>query len=323
MAWLDFDTEYLFYAFIGISAFLIFEAVYLLFFRSASYRQSINRRIELLKGQTDREGVLLQLRKERGLTKGGDYRLPIESINRLILQSGLSAGVGKLAVYIAVTAVLAAAAMHFIKGNMLYTGLALVFCLTLGPLLWLRFLRSRRQKKFGGQFPDALDIIVRSLRAGHPVPVAITMVGREMADPCGSEFGIVADEITYGSDLEGAMRNLYFRVGQDDLPLFVTAVAIQGSTGGNLSEILENLSGVIRLRFKMRRKVRALASEGRASATILASLPIAMFGIINLVAPDFYSSVWQHDLTKIALTAAGAWMSVGVFIMYRMVNFKI
>ncbi|MFN3402242.1 MAG: type II secretion system F family protein [Ferrovibrio sp.] len=323
MAWLDFDTEYLFYAFIGISAFLIFEAVYLLFFRSASYRQSINRRIELLKGQTDREGVLLQLRKERGLTKGGDYRLPVEYLNRLILQSGLSAGVGKLAVYIAVTAVLAAAAMHFIKGNMLYTGLALVFCLTLGPLLWLRFLRSRRQKKFGGQFPDALDIIVRSLRAGHPVPVAITMVGREMADPCGSEFGIVADEITYGSDLEGAMRNLYFRVGQDDLPLFVTAVAIQGSTGGNLSEILENLSGVIRLRFKMRRKVRALASEGRASATILASLPIAMFGIINLVAPDFYSSVWQHDLTKIALTAAGAWMSVGVFIMYRMVNFRI
>ena len=92
------------------------------------------------------------------------------------------------------------------------------------------------------------------------------MVGRELPDPCGTEFGIVADEVTYGSDLEGAMRNLYFRVGQDDLPLFVTAVAIQGSTGGNLSEILENLSGVIRLRFKMRRKVRALASEGRASA---------------------------------------------------------
>jgi tight adherence protein B len=323
MAWLDFDTEYLFYAFIGISAFLIFEAVYLLFFRSASYRQSINRRIELLKGQTDRESILIQLRRERGLTKGGDYRLPIESINRLILQSGVSAGVGKLSLYIAVTAVLAAVAMHVFKGDARYTAIVLVFFLTLGPLLWLKFLRSRRQKKFGAQFPDALDIIVRSLRAGHPVPVAITMVGREMADPCGSEFGIVADEITYGADLEGAMRNLYFRVGQDDLPLFVTAVAIQGSTGGNLSEILENLSGVIRLRFKMRRKVRALAAEGRASAIILASLPIAVFAIVNLLAPDFYSSVWHHDLTKIALTAAGGWMSVGIFIMYRMVNFKI
>jgi tight adherence protein B len=161
------------------------------------------------------------------------------------------------------------------------------------------------------------------LRAGHPVPIAITMVGRELPDPVGTEFGIVADEVTYGSDLEGAMRNLYFRVGQDDLPLFVTAVAIQGSTGGNLGEILENLSAVIRLRFKMRRKVRALAAEGRASAMILASLPIAMFGIINLVAPDFYTSVWKYDMTKIALAMAGGWMSVGVFIMYRMVNFKI
>ena len=114
------------------------------------------------------------------------------------------------------------------------------------PYLVLRFLRTRRQKAFGAQFPDALDMIVRSLRAGHPTPIALTMVAREMRDPIGSEFGIVVDEITYGADLETALRNLYFRVGQDDLPLFVTAVAIQGSTGGNLGEILENLSGVIR-----------------------------------------------------------------------------
>lgn len=323
MAWLDFDTKYVFYAFIGISAFLIFEAAYLLFFRSASYRKSINRRIELLKNQTDREGVLVQLRRERGLTKGGDYRLPVEYLNRLILQSGLSAGVIKLVIYVLVIATLAAGLMYAVKGNALYTALTFAFFLTIAPLLWLKILRSRRQKKFGAQFPDALDIIVRSLRAGHPVPVAITMVGRELPDPCGTEFGIVADEVTYGADLETAMRNLYFRVGQDDLPLFVTAVAIQGSTGGNLSEILENLSAVIRLRFKMRRKVRALASEGRASAMILASLPVAMFGIINLIAPDFYSSVWHHDMTKIALASAGGWMFVGILIMYRMVNFKI
>ena len=122
-----------------------------------------------------------------------------------------------------------------------------------------------------------------------------------MPDPIGTEFGIVADEITYGADLETAMRNLYFRVGQDDLPLFVTAVAIQGSTGGNLGEILENLPRVIRQRFKMRRKIRALAAEGRASAMILSSLPIAMFLVIQVVTPDFYASVWHEDLTKIAL----------------------
>ena len=139
------------------------------------------------------------------------------------------------------------------------------------PFVALRFMRSRRHSRFGAQFPDALDVIVRSLRAGHPVPVAIAMVAREMPDPVGTEFGIVSDEITYGADLETAMRNLYFRVGQEDMPLFVTAVAIQTSTGGKLSEILENLSGVIRLRFKMRRKVRALAAEGRFSAMLLSA----------------------------------------------------
>jgi len=149
------------------------------------------------------------------------------------------------------------------------------------------------------------------------------MVARESMDPCGTEFGIVADEITYGADLETAMRNLYYRVGQDDLPLFVTAVSIQTSTGGNLGEILENLSGVIRQRFKMRRKIKALAAEGRASAMILSSLPILMFGIVQIAAPDFYASVWHQDLTKICLAAAGSWMGVGNFIMYRMVNFKI
>jgi tight adherence protein B len=149
------------------------------------------------------------------------------------------------------------------------------------------------------------------------------MVGREMPDPIGSEFGIVSDEITYGADLETALRNLYSRIGSDDLPLFVTAVAIQGATGGNLGEILENLSGVIRQRFKMRRKIRALAAEGRASAMILSALPVGLFIVIQFIAPDFYASVWEEHLTKVLLVCAGAWMLIGNFIMFKMVNFKI
>jgi tight adherence protein B len=209
------------------------------------------------------------------------------------------------------------------RGSVIEAAIAAASCATALPFLTLRFLRGRRQKKFGAQFPDALDIIVRSLRAGHPVPVAVNMVGREMGDPIGSEFGIVSDEVTYGADLETAMRNLYCRIGSDDLPLFVTAVAIQGSTGGNLGEILQNLSTVIRLRFKMRRKIRALAAEGRASALILSSLPIGMFAVVNFLVPSFYASVWHEDLTKIALVLAGCWMGIGNVIMYRMVNFRI
>lgn len=319
----ELDPLYIFYFFAAISAILFGEGMYLLFFSTGSYRNKINRRLAMLHEQPNREGILVQLRRERGLTAGGDFRLPLIAFNKLVLQSGMTLGITKFLIVVVGVAAAAATVVYIWYGSVLYTVLAALFFTTLGPLLFLKIKRGRRQKQFGARFPDAIDIIVRSLRAGHPVPVAITMVGRELPDPIGTEFGIAADEVTYGADLETAMRNLYFRVGQDDLPLFVTAVAIQGSTGGNLSEILQNLSSVIRMRFKMRRKIRALAAEGRASALILSSLPIGMFAVIQIVAPDFYSSVWHESLTKIILTAAGCWMGIGNLIMWRLVNFKI
>ena len=319
----DINPLYVIYLFVALAAGLTVEAVYLLFFNTRSYRKNVNRRLKLLDGRPDREGVMVQLRRERGLDTSGNYRLPLVALNRLILQSGLKIGIAKFAIYLVVLALFAFGLVMATRTNLLEAFGAALFCCTLLPLLVLNIKRGRRQKQFGAQFPDALDIIVRSLRAGHPVPIAITMVAREMADPIGSEFGTVADEITYGADLETAMRNLYFRIGQDDLPLFVTAVAIQSSTGGNLGEILENLSAVIRQRFKMRRKIKALASEGRASAMILSSLPIVMFLVIQVITPEFYASVWHEDLTKIGLGAAGAWMLIGNFIMFKMVNFKI
>jgi tight adherence protein B len=277
----------------------------------------------LAKDRTDRESVLIALRRERGLTRGGKYRLSLVALNRLILQSGITIGFARLILIVAVGTVVGFALTMMFRGSILEAAIAALLSATALPYLVLRMLRARRQSKFAAQFPDALDIIVRSLRAGHPVPIAIAMVGREMADPIGSEFGIVSDEITYGADLETAMRNLYCRIGADDLPLFVTAVAIQGSTGGNLGEILENLSAVIRQLFKMRRKIRALAAEGRASAMILSALPIGMFVVIQFIAPDFYASVWHEHLTKVLLFSAAGWMSVGNLIMFKMVNFKI
>ncbi len=319
----DFNPIYLFYLLIGLSAAMFAEGGYLLLYNNASYRKNLNRRLKVMDDRPDRESVLVQLRRERGLTAGGDFRLPLVGLNRLVLQSGITIGFVRLIVLIAAGAIAAFVGTLIYDGRGLYALGAALFCAVPLPYLTLRILRGRRQKKFGAQFPDAIDIIVRSLRAGHPVPVAISMVSREMGDPVGSEFGIVSDEITYGADLETAMRNLFFRVGTDDLPLFVTAIAIQGSTGGNLGEILGNLSGVIRQRFKMRRKIKALAAEGRASALILSSLPIAMFLVIQFLVPSFYGRVWGEDLTKEALALAGAWMGIGNLIMYRMVNFKI
>ncbi len=319
----ELDPVTLIYLFAAVSTILLVEALYLMFFTTASYKTTVNRRMRMIQVEPNRENILVQLRRERSLTSGGGFILPLESFNRLVVQSGLTMGLAKFSMII-----LAAIAALFL--GLLWRGFDLGYAALISlifgiifPFFALKMMRRRRHKKFGAQFPDAIDIIVRSLKAGHPVPIAITMVGREMTDPIGSEFGMVSDEITYGADLETALRNLYFRVGQDDLPLFVTAVAIQGSTGGNLSEILGNLSSVIRQRFKMRRKIKALAAEGRFSAIILSGLPIAMFLVLQVMAPDFYGKVWHIEATKIVLGCAGAWMAMGNLIMYRLVNFKI
>jgi tight adherence protein B len=317
------DPVLLIYALAAGSVILFVEALYLIFFTAASYRSRINRRLRLLQGEPDREAILIQIRRERGLTSSGLYALPVLSLNRLVLQSGLTMGLGRFLVLNALAAVFVFGATLWQRENLVESAVTALAASVVLPLIALYALRSRRQKRFGSQFPDALDVIVRSLRAGHPVPIAIQMVAREMPDPVGTEFGIVADEVTFGADLETAMRNLYFRVGQEDLPLFVTAVAIQASTGGKLTEILENLSKVIRDRFKMRRKVRALAAEGRFSAIFLSAVPIVVFLLLRVIAPDYYASVWHVDFTKYALAVAGTWMMCGNYIMYRMVSFKI
>ncbi len=319
----NFNQIYLFYLLVGGSAAMFAEGAYLLLHGQASYRKNINRRLQVMDDKTDRESVLVQLRRERGLTGSGEYRLPLVNFNQLLLQSGLTLGLGKSAAFIVLAMAATFVGIVVFERNVAYAVFGALFAGLVLPFVVLKLMRWRRQRKFSAQFPDAIDVIVRSLRAGHPVPIAITMVAREMPDPAGSEFGIVVDEITYGADLETAMRNLYYRVGTDDLPLFVTAVAIQSSTGGNLGEILENLSAVIRQRFKMRRKIRALAAEGRASAMILSALPIGIFAAIQITTPDFYASVWNESLTKIILAVAGCWMGIGNVIMFRMVNFRV
>jgi tight adherence protein B len=314
---------HLFYLFVAVSAILIGEAVYLLFVSAAGYRSRVNRRLRLSLDKSDRQSTLIQLRRERGLTAAGGFHRPVVYINRLVVQSGLRTGFNKLGLIVLGSAGMLFAVVYVTRGSLLETVGITVAAVLLFPFFGMIFLRNRRQTKFSEQLPDALDIIVRSLRAGHPVPVAIGMVGREMPDPIGTEFGMIADEMTYGADMESAVRNMEERVGQDDLPLFVTAVAIQGSTGGKLGEILENLSSVIRQRFKMRRKIRALASEGRFSAIVLTSLPIVILVAMYWVSPKFYESVWHVDMTKIALALAAAWMMLGNLVMYRLVKFRI
>jgi tight adherence protein B len=320
---IDLNPLYLFYAMAALAAVLAVEAVYLLFHDAKSYRSRVNRRLEVSGKEQNREKVLVQLRRERGLSADGDHVLGVAALNRLIVQSGVKTNPVRVALSLAVVGIVAFIGILNVRGEMMEAVGGTVVVVALFPFVALIYLRKRRRAKFGEQFPDAIDVIVRSLRAGHPVPVAISMVARELPDPIGTEFGMIADEITYGSDLETALRSMMSRVGQDDLPLFVTSVGIQATTGGNLSQILENLSRVIRERFKMRRKIKGLSAEGRAGAMILNVTPLVVVTMISVVSPGYYGEVWHVPLTKYTLGGAFCWMMVGNLIMRKMINFKI
>ncbi|MEM7411132.1 MAG: type II secretion system F family protein [Myxococcota bacterium] len=148
------------------------------------------------------------------------------------------------------------------------------------PLVRIRQLRMRRTAKFEEQFPEALELMTRAMRSGHSLTFAFQMVGDELADPIGSEFAQVAEEVKLGQELRIALENLTYRTEAGDLPFFITAISIQRETGGNLAEVLEKLGYLIRERFSLYGKVRALTSIGRASANLLASMPFVMVAML-------------------------------------------
>ena len=311
---------YVVYAGAALFGIMIAEAIYLLYAGTKDRRAAINRRVKLQEKKISQEQVLIQLRKERGLD--GRTFLSMDSIRKLRVQSGVTMPMTK---FLGITSgvALAVVLVGFFYGLPLLLALAILPLLcAIIPVQTLKFRRNRRHKIFGVQLPEALELITRSLKAGHPVPVAISMVSREMPDPIGTEFGVVADEVTYGSDLVSALHNLYERVGQEDLPLFVTAVSIQSSSGGNLREILDGLSATIRDRGKLKRKVRAISTEGRMSAYILTAVPCLLGASIMVLMPHFYTSVWDEPMTWVLLGSSFVWLMLGNAMMFKMSNFK-
>jgi tight adherence protein B len=159
------------------------------------------------------------------------------------------------------------------------------------PFMVLQFRANRAKRKMVEQFPVALDVFVRGLRAGHPISSALELLTTEMPDPIGSQFGQVVDEVTYGADLRDALQAMADRWGLDDMRMFVVSLSVQSETGGNLAEVLENLTGVIRERASMMLKVRALSSEGRMTAVMLTALPILAISGLFAMNPAFYLDV--------------------------------
>ena len=316
-----FSAIYVVYATAALTGIMIAEACYLLYAGRSDKRTAINRRMKLQENKISQEQVLLQLRKERGIDAGTSV-FSLDRFRALRTQSGMVLPLSRFLVITSGVALgLALLAMWY--GLPLLFGLILfVILLPIVPVMTMRFKRGRRLKRFGMQLPEALELITRGLKAGHPVPVAIAMVAREMPDPIGTEFGVIADEVTYGSDLVSALNSLFERVGHEDLPLFLTAVSIQTSSGGNLREILDGLALTIRERGKLRRKVRAISTEGRMSAYILTAVPALLFAAIMVLMPQFYRSVWNEAKTWYLLGGSISWLMLGNVIMFKMSNFR-
>ena len=300
---------------------LAVQASYLLLFKTRRERTTINRRLALGAQLGNSSEVLEALRRERGsefLAQTPIFR----GLNELLIQSGVRFNAVALAMALLLLFVLYFLIFRYVFGSdLLAVGLAVPAGVG-SVYFYLRRRRARRIAAFSEQFPDAIDVIVRGLRAGHPFRVALGLVSREMSDPVGSEFGIVADEIMFGLDQSVAVENLGSRVGQGDLSFFATAINIQSQTGGNLAEILTRLSRLLRNRSKLRLKIRALSSEGRLSAVALSLAPFVLFGIISLISPDYFFSVRDHPIIPMVTGVAAALLIIGNIIMYRMVNFK-
>jgi len=201
-----------------------------------------------------------------------------------------------------------------------------VFAIAVGvalPLMVIARQSDGVRKKLETQFPVALDVFIRGLRAGHPVAAALELLTEEMPDPIGSEFGMVVDEMTYGAEMREALQAMAERWSLDDMKMFVVSLSVQTETGGNLAEILENLSRVIRERQSMVLKVRALSSEGRMTATMLTGLPILAFVMVFILNPGFYLDVADDPAFVPGFGGLFVLYAIGFVVIRRLIDLKV
>jgi tight adherence protein B len=191
------------------------------------------------------------------------------------------------------------------------------------PILYVSYKKHQRQQKFLRQLPEALDLISRALRAGHTFQVGLKMVGEEFSDPMGTEFDKTLAEINFGAGVAEALKNLARRVDCPDLHFFVVAILIQRETGGNLAEIAENIAQLIRKRFELQDRVRALAAEGKLSAIILFALPFFLALAFSVLNPTYLGVLFTDPIGKGMVGFAAVIMTIGAIIIKKMIHIKV
>ncbi|MEM9670615.1 MAG: type II secretion system F family protein [Pseudomonadota bacterium] len=292
-------------------------------FSKAKMNQQLNRRLKARERAGSVEQLIIELRKERALNSDGELSMPSKWFNKLVTRSGIPFEPGKwIGFSVLISSAFGGVIFHLV-GNVGLAVAVAIFVFGAGPPLFLSHMGKRRTAKLASQLPDALSIIVRSLEAGHPVPSAISLVGREMPDPVGTEFGMLADEMTYGSSLNDAVQRLAVRTYNADVELFSATVRLQQKTGGNLAELLKLIAGAIRERQTLRLKVKAASAEGRMSALILTCAPFLVGGAVHMIQPELYGDIIHRREVQYSLAGFGLWLLIGNLVMRKMIAFRI
>lgn len=249
--------------------------------------------------------------------------LPPKSIRYLLIQAGSDMPVFMFWVYSALCCV----ACFLIAKVWGTSQIVLILWTFIGFFGLPRYILKRkvrkRQGKYLEDFADCLEAMVRLLKSGMPISEAISMTSREYSGPIGEEMTRVYEDQRVGDTLPEAVDKMAFRVPMPEVKMFATAITIQTQTGSSLSEVLQNLSSVIRQRFRLKRKVQALSAEAKISAGIIGALPVLVVGSLWLLNPEYIGLLWTTSTGKMLTYGAIGWMSIGVFIMKQMINFKV
>lgn len=320
----------LLYALLAAGILLLVDGLYrLLISARVRSEERINRRLRLLGDGANPRQVLAALR--RSPESKPDWVLATERViplvprlERLIIEAGSTTSLSRLFVHMAVAGLFVFAITESLVAIPTLVTLTISVSVgVLGPVALLARKRRKRLDLFAEQLPEAIELLVRSLRVGHPLPSSMWLVATEMSDPIGTEFGIAFDEMTYGLGLREAIENLGRRVDFPDLRYMAVAINTQYGTGGNLAQVLDGLSKVIRARFNMYRKIRALSAEGRASAVFLTFFPIVPAVALFLLQPGLYQSVSDHPAFMPLMAAGCLLMILNTVLMRAVVQIKV
>lgn len=304
---------------------LLVEAIYLLAFgRSIRLGARMNRRMEMLDANANRNEVIERLRKE-ATQHSKSTAIPFYSLLAEKAEKGkIAFSPSMLMLIMLLLAVVVFLAMTVLTAAPLAVRAGVSAAMGVGAVwFWVSGKAKKRLTLIEEQLPDAIDLIVRGLRVGHPFVQALAAAAREIPDPLGSELGLIADEASYGRDMGEALLSFAERMDMQDLRFLAVAVTIQAQSGGNLAEILDGLSKVVRARFKLFRRVRAITAEAKWSGMFLSAFPIVAMLMISVVKPDYYDDVKETALFIPTALVVVTFLVVNVLYMRKMVNIQV